>query len=572
MELFIDDHRIDAQPGESLVTLIRKLGLDSPNLNTRPLAADIGGEVFTLNYVPYREIDALPSSMGYRERKAIRSANRKISLIRYDSSRGNRVYERTLLFVFCLAARRIMPEAKVYSLFTLGQGLYLWLNKKTGLTAEDIAGLKAECEAIIKEDFPLERKRLDIDEAIRYFEADKQQDKVRLLQWRRFDYFDVYRKDDYTDYFYGELCPSTGYASVFDLVPCSEGVLLLKPDPADLNRPAVYKPLPHFQAAFRESDEWGTLMECANVADLNELIENGRVRELIRVNEALHERKFTELATEIVNKGAKAVFLAGPSSSGKTTSANRLCTQLRVLGKKPTLISLDDYYLDRDLIPREPDGSVDLEHIRTINTKRFAEDLDMLLHGKEVELPMFDFTEQKSKRSGRLVRSSEDAPILIEGIHGLNPALLPVGFDTEKIFKLFVSALTTLNLDDHNRIPTSDIRLLRRMVRDYLTRGSSVERTLGMWKSVQAGEQRWIFPFQEEADAIMNTSLVYEFAVLKTHIYPILQNVGPQSPCYDQVRSILKFLNYVLPADVEDEIPPTSILREFIGGNTFYRS
>ena len=572
MELYIENHPVDAQPGESLASLVKKLGLDSQDLNTRPLAADIGGEVFTLNYVPCREMDALPRSMGYRERKAIRTGNRKISLIRYDSSRGSRVYERTLLFIFCLAARRVMPEAKVYSLFSLGAGLYLSLDRDPAPTAEDIARLKAECEAIIKEDFPLERKRLDIDEAIAYFSADNQKDKVDLLQWRQFDYFDVYRKDDYTDYFYGELCPSTGYCSVFDLVPCTEGVLLLKPDPEDLNKPAVYKPLPNFRATFRESDRWGALMECENVSQLNGLIRSGRVRELIRVNEALHERKFAELATRIVDKGAKAVFIAGPSSSGKTTSANRLCIQLRVLGKKPTLISLDDYYLDRDLIPREPDGSIDLEHIRTIDTKRFASDLKKLLSGEEVELPTFDFTVQKSRPSGRFVRSSEDAPILIEGIHGLNPALLPEGFDTSKIFKLYVSALTTLNLDDHNRIPTTDMRLLRRLVRDYLTRGSSVERTLGMWKSVQAGEHRWIFPYQEEADAIMNTSLVYEFAVLKTHIYPILQNVGPQSPCYDQVRSILKFLNYVLPADVEDEIPPTSIVREFIGGNTFYRS
>lgn len=572
MELSIEGRTVQANPGESLLMLIKKSGLDSADLNTRPLAADIGGEVFTLNYVPCREIDALPHSMGYRERKAIRAGGRSLSLIRYGSSRGQRIYERTMLFVFCLAARRVMPEARICSEFTLGQGLYLSVEKEPALTAEDIRKLKAECEAIVREDFALERKRLDIDEAVAYFKADKQEDKVRLLEWRRFDFFDVYRKDDYTDYFYGELCPSTGYVSVFDLVAFEDGVLLLKPDPEDLSHPAAYKPMPRFTAAFKESEDWGRLMECENVSDLNDLIKSGRVRELIRVNEALHERKFSELASKIVEKGAKAVFIAGPSSSGKTTSANRLCTQLRVLGKKPTLISLDDYYLDRDLIPREPDGSIDLEHIRTIDTKRFASDLKRLLNGEEVELPTFDFTIQKSRQSGRFVRSSEDAPILIEGIHGLNPSLLPEGFDTGRIFKLYVSALTTLGLDDHNRIPTTDMRLLRRLVRDYMTRGASVEHTLGMWKSVRAGEQRWIFPFQEEADAIMNTSLVYEFAVLKAHIYPILQSVEPQSPCYDQVRSILKFLNYVLPADAEDEIPPTSILREFIGGNTFYRS
>lgn len=571
MELYIDSIPVNAAPGESLLTLVKRLGLDTDSLLSRPLAADIGGEMFTLNYVPCRETDMLPDAMGYRERKAIKKGGRDIGLVRFEERRGQRVYERTLLFVFCLAVRNLFPGAKVKTNYTVGSAISIRVEKTPAFSEADCDSLRHEFSALVKEDFTLNRKRLDVDEAIAFFEKDCQNDKADLLSWRQFSYFDIYEKDGYRDYFYGELAPSSGYLSEYDIVYTPGGVYLVRPDGSDGKAEKAYKPYANFSKVFRESDRWGSLMNCETVSDLNTLVKNGNIRELIRVNEALHERKFAELASEINSRGAKAVFIAGPSSSGKTTSANRLCTQLRVLGKKPTLISLDDYYKDRDKVPLEPDGSIDLEHIRTIDTERFAEDLSALLSGKEVELPCFDFVAQKSRPSGRFVRSSEDAPILIEGIHGLNPALLPAGFDTARIFKLYVSALTTLNLDNHNRIPTTSMRLLRRLVRDYHTRGSSVERTLGMWDSVLRGEKRWIFPFQEEADAIFNTTLVYELAVLKRHIFPILQAVPPESPCYDEVRGIIKFLNYVSDCDAEDEIPPTSILREMIGGNTFYR-
>ena len=571
MELIIEGRPVTALPGESLLELIKRLGLDSSSLSARPLAADIAGEIFSLNFVPGNKEGSPAFVIGYRERKALRDAGGRVSLIRYASSRGRRIYERTMLFVFFLAVRRLFPEAKVTVNYALGAGLSVSFAGIPSLSEKNILRLKEECLALIREDFPLERKRLDVEEAIEHFASDGQDDKVRMLSWREFTYFDVYKKEDYADYLYGELAPSSGYVSVFDLIPAEDGVLLLRPDSSCPDRPAPYTPMPRFTAVFRESRDWGRLMECETVPDLNDCVQSGRIRELIRVNEALHEKKFAGLAADIVSRGAKAVFIAGPSSSGKTTSANRLCTQLRVQGKKPTLISLDDYYLDRDLIPPEPDGSIDLEHIRTIDLARFGEDLTALLNGGEVELPTFDFTAQKSRPSGRRVKVSEDAPIVIEGIHGLNPALLPPGLDKDKIYKLFVSALTTLRLDNHNRIPTTDMRLLRRLVRDYMTRGASVERTLGMWASVQQGEQRWIFPYQETADAIFNTTLVYELCVLKEHIFPILQQVGASSPCYDQVRSIIKFLNYVRPASVDDEIPPTGILREFIGGNSFYR-
>lgn len=264
-------------------------------------------------------------------------------------------------------------------------------------------------------------------------------------------------------------------------------------------------------------------------------------------------------------------MLAGPSSSGKTTSANRLATQLRVHGKKPVLMSLDDYYVNREQIAPGPDGQLDLEHINTIDTELFRAHLRDLVSGEQIQLPSFDFITGKRKWTGRWMQLCDESVIIVEGLHALNPLLLPADIDENLIFRLYVSPLLPLNLDDHNRIPTSYLRLLRRTVRDYETRGSSVERTMSMWDSVRRGEKRWIFPFQENADVIFNSSTLYELAVLKKHIYPLLAEITPDKPCYEQVRAIVKILNYVVEADVDDEIPPTSLVREFIGGNSFYK-
>ncbi len=570
MQIYIDDMAVEARMGESLLAIVQRMGLDSQDLSKRPLAADLGGEVFTLNYVPCREQDKLPASVGFRERRGIRRSKGRISLIRYGENRGQRVYDRTLLFVFLLAVRELFPEAHVKVNYAIGAGLYITVKKDTPLVRSEVDALRRKCKEIVAADYVLERKRLDIDEAIAFFEKDGQTDKVRLLNYRQFTFFDIYRHGDYVDYFYGEMCPSTGYASVMNLQYEAPGLFLLRPSAKDVNKPSTYVKSPRFAAVFAESDRWAGLMHCSSVADLNDMVMNGSVRELIRVNEALHEKRFAEIASEIVARGARAILIAGPSSSGKTTSANRLCTQLRVLGKTPLLFSLDDYYKDRSLVEPEPDGTFDYEHIKMIDVERFNEDLSALLRGESVEPPVFDFATGRSLPGGKAIRLTADTPLIIEGLHALNPQLLTPEIDPKDVFKLYVSALTTLNLDDHNRIPTSDVRLLRRLVRDYLTRGATVERTLTMWDSVQRGEHRWIFPYQEGADAIFNTALVYELAVLKRHIFPLLQSADPTSPCYDQVRNIVKFLNYVQDASVEDEIPPTSILREFIGGNTFY--
>jgi uridine kinase len=345
----------------------------------------------------------------------------------------------------------------------------------------------------------------------------------------------------------------------------------LFPDDQHPDHVGSYQHMPHFLSVFTEGERWCQLMECETAADLNGLVDSGRIRELIRVNEALHEKRYSQVADMVCQRGARAVMLAGPSSSGKTTSANRLATQLRVHGKKPVLMSLDDYYLDRDKIEPGPDGKLDLEHINTLDTDLFRQQIEQLLNGEEVELPTFVFKRGRREWHGHKLQLSDDSVIIVEGLHALNPVLRPAGMDENLIFKLYVSPLLPLNLDDHNRIPTSYLRLLRRIVRDYETRGASVQQTMSMWDSVRRGEKRWIFPFQENADVIFNSSTLYELAVLKKHIFPLLTAVCPEDPWYDEVRNVVKILNYIKEADVDDEIPPTSLVREFIGGNSFYR-
>ena len=570
MQLTIDGIQTEISAGECLLDVVKRLGLDSADLRTRPLAANIAGETFTLNYIPLREAGS-SESPRVTLRRAMRAADGVVTLLRYDSARGNRVYERTMLFVFLLAMRKLYPKTRVRINYAVGAGLFASVGENMRLSQQDVDRIKTAMREIVAADLTLERKRVDIDDAIDFFSADGQEDKVRLLKYRQFSYFDVYRQDDYVDYFYGEMAPSTGYASVFDLQAQKGGLLLLRPSAQDPNKPAKHVSLPRLSGVFSESEEWAKLMHCAVVADLNDMVLSGEVRTLIRVNEALHEKRFAQLADEIVERGTRAILIAGPSSSGKTTSANRLCTQLRVHGKTPILVSLDDYYLNRDQLVPGPDGKIDLEDIATLDIPQFQEDLTRLLRGEEVELPKFDFINQQRLQTGHKLRISESTPLVIEGLHGLNPLLLPDAVDKKLIFRLYVSALTTLNLDDHNRVSTTYLRLLRRMVRDHETRGASVERTLSMWDSVRAGEEKWIFPYQEDADAIFNTTLIYEPAVLKKHIFPLLSAVQPESVYYDEARSIVKFLNYFVEANVEDEIPPTSILREFVGGNTFYR-
>ncbi|MBQ4600267.1 MAG: nucleoside kinase [Oscillospiraceae bacterium] len=566
MKLTIDGREITARAGQSLLDMVKELGMITGKLSADPLAAKIAGEVFTLNYIPVREKDIQPERESIR--KAMAASNGVVQLLRYCDPTGKDAYTRTVQFVLFLALQQLWPDAASQMNCTVGAGLYI---KVTG--AEDFSAekLKRQVERIVEQDIPLLRCRISTAEAVEYYTRQGQDDKARLLVYRQVPTLDVYRHGDFADYFYGEMAPSTGFLRVWDIIDAPEGFMFIFPDDLEPDRVAAYREMPNFFAVYTEGKQWGELMECETVADLNELVDSGRIRELIRVNEALHEKRFSQVADTVCQRSAKAVMLAGPSSSGKTTSANRLATQLRVHGKKPVLMSLDDYYIDRDLIDPGPDGKIDFEHIDTIDTALFGQHLAELLAGQEVELPSFNFHNGKREWRGHKLRLHDDSVIIVEGLHALNPVLLPEGLDRELVFRLYVSPLLALNLDDHNRIPSSYLRLLRRTVRDYETRNSSVQRTLSMWDSVRRGEKRWIFPFQENADMIFNSSTLYELAVLKKHIFPLLVAVQPEDEYYDEVRAMVKILNFVHEADVDDEIPPTSLVREFIGGNSFYR-
>ena len=566
MYLTIDGKRILAQPGQRLLDLINLLNLQGSTLSDQPIAAKIAGEVFTLNYIPVRQKDADAERPSIR--RAMAASGGTVRLLRYGDEAGKECYIRTAQFVVFLALRQLWPDAVAKVNCTLGSSVYIAVS---GTEDFSVSALKTQISAIVSGNIPLIRRRVPLQQAVEQYRSDGQVDKARLLSWRPMDYFDEYTYGDFSDYYYGEMAPSTGYLTVWDVIPADGGFLFLYPDDDNPDCLAPCPSMPNFFQVFSEGERWCQLMECETVADLNDLTRNGRIRELIRVNEALHEKRYSMVADMVCSRGAKAVMLAGPSSSGKTTSANRLAIQLRVHGKKPILMSLDDYYIDRDKIAPGPDGKLDLEHINTIDSDLFRQDMTNLLAGEEVELPSFNFLTGRREWRGHKLRLYPDSVIIVEGLHGLNPVMLPENVDKQLIFRLYVSPLLPLNLDNHNRIPTSYLRLLRRIVRDYETRGASVQRTLSMWDSVRAGEKRWIFPFQENADIIFNSSTLYELAVLKRHIFPLLTAVEPEDPCYEEVRRIVKVLNHVLEADVDDEIPPTSLVREFIGGNSFYR-
>ena len=566
MELIIDGIKTEVKMGESLFDIAKRLGFFKGSLKTDPIVAKLAGEVFTLNYVPMRKKDNGIERESIR--KAVAASGGNVSLLRYSDPAGRDAYTRTAQFVVFLAMWRLYPGACTKMSCSIGSALYFKVSGIEGFSADR---LKGEIASIVKQGIPLVRAQISTIEAIKYYTDIGQEDKAKLYSYREQPTLDIYTAGDFSDYYYGEMAPFTSSLRTYDIIDAPEGFMFIFPDPGEPDRVAPVPKLPKLLSVYRDGKDWCELMECETVADLNELVDSGRIRELIRVNEALHEKRYSQVADAVCERGSRAVLLAGPSSSGKTTSANRLATQLRVHGKKPILMSLDDYYLDRDLIPVGQDGKIDLEHINTIDTDLFRTHLAELLAGREVEIPTFNFKLGKREWVGHKMRLDERSVIIIEGLHALNPRLLPQELDTSLVFRLYVSPLLPLNLDDHNRISASYLRLLRRTVRDYETRNSPVQKTFAMWDSVRRGEERWIFPYQEHADVIFNSSTLYELAVLKKHIYPLLLAIQPEEDCYEAVRAIVKILNFVHEADVDDEIPPTSLVREFIGGNTFYR-
>ena len=487
----------------------------------------------------------------------------------YADEEGRRIYERSLQFVFLAAVNRLHPGKRVRIRHSFAQGLYVDLPTVT-VTQAIVADLKGEMQALIEADVPVERFTVSTQDAKDYFTRTGQTDRLHILDYRRFDHFTMYRIDDLEDYFYGVMVPSAGRVRVFDLRAYGEGILLQMPDVEDPGRPGRFVDLPNLLHTYTEAARWHSILNCENVADLNDMIVGRRFREFIRVNEALQERRIEQIADQFIRSGALLLLIAGPSSSGKTTFSHRLSIALRVHGLRPVKVSLDDYYLDRDKIPREPDGSLDLERIETLDVDLLCDHLIRLVHGETVEVPEFDFKTGKRSRNTHAFSVEGGQPIIIEGIHGLNDRLTAT-IPAHMKFKVYISPLTMLNLDDHNRIRTTDARLLRRVVRDNLFRGTPPEQTLAMWASVRRGEEKYIFPFQEKADAMFNSALTYELPIMKKYAYPQLLSVTEDSPCYTMARRLVKFLNYIQTADVEDEIPVNSILREFIGGCCFYR-
>lgn len=492
--------------------------------------------------------------------------------ITYQNEEGRRIYERTLRFVLLMAVKNRHPELHLRIEHSIGYGVYMRFLERDA-DAETVRVLSEEMEQIVKADLPLVKEQWSRSDAIEYFRQNGHMDKVNLLSYRPYDYFPIYRCGTLCEYFYGAMLPSTGYVPHFKLRLHFPGMVLQFPSPQAPDKPSPYVSRPKILSAFSQSNRWCTILGCMNAADINEMITDGRLPEFIRINEALHDQSIGDIARGIAAKNARAVFVAGPSSSGKTTFSNRLAIHLRVLGLHPVLISLDDFYLDRDLLPLEADGAPDLEALSALDVPLLRQCLTGLLAGEEVKMPRFDFTQSKRAKERYPLRLGADQVLIMEGIHGLNPALHE-GFDPALIATVYISELTCLNLDHHNRIRTTDARLLRRIVRDHQFRNTPPEETLSMRNSVRRGEEKWIFPYQEQADFVFNSALHYELPVLKHYAYEMLKQIPPENENYLSSRRLLKILHYILPAreDAFREIPPLSLLREFIGGCTLYES
>lgn len=521
-------------------------------------------------FLPERTEDALAvrTPQGIKGLRWRPKEDVEVSLLTYEHEEVRRMYERSARFLLLLAARDVLPGATIRFEHSAGYGIYTIVSGMK-LTTALVNRLEARMRELVALDAPFEHTHWSRAQAIEYFTEQGQDDTVRLLAYRSKELFTVYTCLGMSEYLYGEMLPSTGFVHGFSLLFYMPGLVLQLPSPNDREKPAPFQRRPKLLRAFAQSAEWGRILGLENVADLNDAIRAGKLREIIRVSEALHEKSVAHIADNVVSRNARLVLVAGPSSSGKTTFTNRLAVQLRVNGQHPVIISLDNYYLNRDELPLEEDGQPDLETIESLDLPLFGQHLVQLLDGEEVEVPRFSFGEGKRKPQGVPLRLTPDQPLLIEGIHGLNPRLseaVPI----DMTYRVYISALTSLNLDNHNRIRTTDARLLRRLVRDRQFRKASPERTFAMWPSVREGEEKYIFPFQEQSDVMFNSSLPYELCLLKSYAMPLLEDVDPDGPYALQAGRLRKFLNYFLEGDALDEVPPTSLLREFIGESTFY--
>ena len=491
----------------------------------------------------------------------------QVRLITLDTEQGLRVYRSSAAFLLTRAVREVFPNRKLIIRHSLSNGLFCeFLNYEP--ERKEVEKLQQCMEELVKRDLPFVRKVMPREEACRIFEQQDQMDKVKLLQSRQKDVVHVYELDGWYEYSYGYMVPRTSMINNFRLLHYPPGIILQTPE---ADRPYEIKPYieqKKLAAVFKEAKDWADMLQTPHVGALNELIANHQIEDLIRVNEALHEKKIASIADMICQDPHKRlVLISGPSSSGKTTFAQRLLIQLRVNGRRPVSISLDNYFVNRDETPLDENGEYDFESLYALKLDLFNDHLQRLIAGEEVLTPIYSFQKGCCEEEGLLIKVPPGEPIIIEGIHALNEELTSKIPHDQK-FRIYVSALTALNIDYTNRIPTTDTRLIRRIIRDSRTRGYGALQTIGRWPSVRSGEEKNIFPFQEHADVMFNSSLVYELAVLKTYAEPLLREIGPENPEYLEAQRLLKFLSYFQPAD-GSTIPPNSILREFIGGSWF---
>lgn len=535
--------------GSSLLTIYTGFNLQMPY---GPVSAKVNNKVESLDFRVYY--------------------NKDVEFLDITSASGMRTYVRSLCFVLVKAVEELYPEGSISLEHPVSKGYYCNLHLDRGIGLDDVMRIKQKMQEIIHADIPYLRMECHTEEVVRLFRQRGMLDKAKLLETSGQLYSYYYRLGDTVDYYYGSLVPSTGYLHLFDLVKYYDGLLLRIPSRNNPNKLEELVKQEKMLEVFQEYHRWNQILGISTVGDFNIACNSGHATDLINVSEALQEKKIAHIADEITHRNengerVKLVLISGPSSSGKTTFSKRLSIQLMTNGMRPYPISLDDYFVNREDTPLDENGKHDFESLYALDLPFFEKQLKALLAGEEVELPRFNFTTGKREMRGKKLRVDEHMILILEGIHALNPALTP-NIPAANKYKIYVSALTTILLDNHNYIPTTDNRLLRRIIRDYKYRNYSAEETIARWPSVRAGEDKWIFPYQEYADAMFNSALLFELAVLKENVEPVLRKVPNSCPEYSEAHRLLRFLSYFTPVQ-DKELPPTSLLREFLGGSSF---
>jgi uridine kinase len=483
---------------------------------------------------------------------------------------GMRIYRRSLNFILIKAVNDLFPERKVIICHSISKGLYCEIEGETELTLEEVEMIEKRMRELVEQKIPFVKKIMSLTDAKEMFKNIDRMDRYNAVEHRNKPYVTIYDCDGFEDYFYGYMVPDTSYLKYFKLKYYHSGLIMLYPQNINPEEIPPFKEQKKLFSIFKEYKNWLRILGAANVGSLNDIVKKGCINEIIRISEALHEKKIAQIADMIAfNKDKKKVILiAGPSSSGKTTFAHRLSIQLRVNGLRPVTVSLDDYFVDRENTPKDEDGEYDFEALEAIDLKLFNKHLAQLIEGEEVDVPIFNFPKGCREKYTRKLKIDDDQLLIIEGIHGLNDKLT-ASIPKSKKFKIYISALTSMNIDDHNRIPTTDTRFIRRIVRDHQFRGCSAVNTINRWPSVRRGEEKNIFPFQEESDVMFNSSLIFELGVLKVLAEPLLMEIDQSQPEYSEAKRLIEFLGNFLPIDSK-EIPTNSIIREFIGGSCFY--